>query len=198
MPAVAQDMPVDVMHLMNRIAFPLDRVAHNCHAVSLAIVRSGIYPGSRVARGSAVGVMGQHSWVIGDGGPYDFEAHIIDATLWSYDPRVTGVWQGTYRDNVHRPHGWGHFMQGERPHSSGDLPVSLTPSTPLSIEARMFLHMLGPLDHRGWMMVANLPVQGWPAREITEAMLDTPSLAALVRIDIEGMLTDRNPSGVYF
>ncbi|QGJ88930.1 hypothetical protein PBI_TEAMOCIL_79 [Microbacterium phage Teamocil] len=190
-------MPEDVALLMGRIDFPLDRVAHNCHAVSHAIVASGIVPGARVARGAAVGVIGQHSWVVADGGPYDMDAHIIDATIWSYDATVPRVWQGTYRDGVHRPHGWGHFMQGDKPSHHGGETVTLTPSTPLSIEANMFLHMLGELDNRGWMQVAHLPVQGWPAREVIEAMLDTPNLAVFVPVDIAGMLTDRNPGGLY-
>lgn len=190
-------MPDDVASLMERIGFPLDRVAHNCHAVSHAIVQSGFYPGSRVARGAARGVMGQHSWVVGDGGPYDPEAHVIDATLWSYDEKVPRLWQGSYRDGVHRPHGWGHFLQGDKPHSHGGDILTLTPREPLSIDARMFLHMLGPLDIRGWMMVASLPVKGWPSAEIIAAMDDTPSLSALVPVDILGMLTDRNPGGLY-
>lgn len=194
----AGEMPDDVMRLMNKIGFPLDRVAHNCHAVSLAIVKSGILPGARVARGACLGVMGQHSWVVHDGGPYDWDAHIIDATLWSYDPNVRRVWQGSYRDDRHKPHGWGHFAQANRPARGDDIPIELTPSKPLSIEARLFLHMLGPLDLRGWHGVAHLPVQGWPAAEIITAMCETPALAALVPIDIEGMLTDRNPTGVYF
>lgn len=195
-PALA--MPEDVTRLMELIEFPLDRVAHNCHAVSHAIVQSGLLSDSRVARGSAVGVLGQHSWVVHDGGPYDMDAHVIDATLWSYDPSVRRVWQGTYRDGTHRPHGWGHFMQGDKPHSHGGDVIDLAVSPDaLSMEAKMFLHMLGPLDIRGWMQVAHLPVQGWPAREVIEAMLDTPSLAVLVPVDIAGMLTDRNPGGLY-
>lgn len=198
MSLVAQAIPDDVMRLMSQIAFPLDRVAHNCHAVSLALVKSGVYPGARVARGTAKGVgVGQHSWVVADGGPYDWDAHIIDATLWSYDPTVPRLWQGTYRDNMHRPHGWGHFTRGARPESGDGEAVTLTPKTPLTVESQLFLHLLGPLDIRGWHAVAHLPVSGWPAAEIIEAILDTPSLAVLVPVDIEGMLTNRNPGGLY-
>lgn len=202
MSRIAQDMPEDVMRLMNSIAFPLDRVAHNCHAVSLAIVKSGIYPGARVARGTAVGVAGQHSWVVADFDPelsvYDPEAHIIDATLWSYDETVPRVWQGTYEDEVHRPHGWGHFLESRMPVNLGGRELRLRINRPSSQEARDFLAMLGPLDAAGWSMVGRLPVGGWPAREIIGYMLDTPGIDIHVPIDIEGHLTDRNPGGVYF
>lgn len=195
----AQDMPEDVMALMNQIAFPLDRVSHNCHAVSLAIVKSRIYPGARVARGSCKGVMGQHSWVaLGD--PYDDHAGIIDATLWSYDPAVKGVWTGALTGVGwrHRPQGYGHFFRGTRPEHHGGETVVLKPAAfqALSVDAIEFLDMLGPLDIGGWMMVGNLPMQGWPAREIIEAMLDS-DLGVYVPIDIVGMVTDRNPSGLY-
>lgn len=39
--------------------------------------------------------------------------------------------------------------------------------------------------------------QNWPAAEIIAAIDDTKALSALVPIDILGMLTDRNPSGLY-
>lgn len=188
-------MPHSVHDLMSRVGYPLDRIAQHCHAVSLAIVRSGLYPGSRVARGTAKGVGGQHSWVV-VGDAYDPDAPLIDATLWSYDPTVTGVWEGTYRDEVHRPHGWGHFLRGVAPQHHGGATVHLARDP--GPAARQFLSSIGaPFDVKGWIQVASLPVQGWPAREVIEAMLDTPTLSPLVPIDIAGMLTDRNPGGLY-
>ncbi len=56
--------------------------------------------------------------------------------------------------------------------------------------------MLGPLDRRGWATLAHAPVEGWPAGEILGAMCDS-GMEAVVPIDIIGMLTDRNPSGLY-
>ena len=41
------------------------------------------------------------------------------------------------------------------------------------------------------------PVEDWPAGEIFAAMDDTEGLKALVPIDKLGMLTDRNPGGLY-
>lgn len=48
------------------------------------------------------------------------------------------------------------------------------------------------------MVLANGPMQGWPAPEIIEAMMDTDGLGALVPIDIRGMLTGRNPGEAYW
>jgi hypothetical protein len=197
MPEIAQDMPQDVFDLMAGIGFPFDKVAHNCHAVSVAIVKHRLYDNARVARGWAKGVGSQHSWVAIDGDPYDPDGRIIDATLWSYDPTVSRVWAGRLSDGVHKPHGAGHFMTVGMPYNHGDREIRLIINRPMSERARNFLRMLGPLDYKGWWQVAHLPVEGWPAREIIEAMLDTPALAVLVPVDIVGMITDRNPQGIY-
>lgn len=172
-------------------------VAQNCHVVSLAIVKSGLYPGARVARGTCEGVGGQHSWVAVDGDPYNPHGRILDATLWSYDPTVPDIWTGTLNDLRHRPHGAGGFLSAGMPYHHGGREVRLIVNRPLSEDARDFLAILGPLDLKGWMQVAHLPVEGWPAREIIEAMLDTPQTAMLVPVDIAGMITDRNPGGAY-
>ena len=199
----APPVPEGVRRLAESVGSDPLSWAFNCHAASLAIVQSGIYPGARVARGFAHGVPGQHSWVVADygaDGVYDFDAHIIDATLWSYDLTVTNVWQGTYRDGRHSPHGQGVYWQGERPQPvAEEQAIVLAPHVleRLSVEAHEWLDEVGPLDARGWMTLAKLPVRGWPAREVIEAMDDTPALAAFVPIDILGHLTDRNPGGVY-
>jgi hypothetical protein len=195
-PAPITEVPPQVATLMERIGFT-GNVALNCHVVSLAIVRAGILPNARVARGHAVGVgFGQHSWVV-VGNPYNPLAHIVDATLWSYDATVPDVWQGTMRDGIHSPHGYGMFIQGERPHRHDGEPIALTPTEPLTRRAQDFLNALGPLDYRGWHQVAHLPVNGWPAREVLTAMHQTPGLSALIPIDILGMATDLNPGGLY-
>jgi len=189
-------VPEDVATLMESIGFT-GKVEHNCHVVSLAIVQSGVYPKARVARGWAPGIDSQHSWVAIWGDPYDSTGGIIDATRWSYDDRIPGVWLGTLAESGYRPHGAGHFMTAGMPHNHGGREVRLIVNHPLSADAVDFLRILGPLDYSGWAEVAHLPVEGWPAREIIGAMLDTPQVAVLVPIDIAGMITDRNPQGIY-
>jgi len=190
-------IPADVIELCGQIDMAPEDVAYNCHGVSLAIVRAGLRPGARVARGFAQGVIGQHSWVV-LGDPYDENVPIIDATLWSYDPDVKGIWSGTAKENRHIPHGAGHYFRGNPPQHHGGDTIYLHPKTPLSDSARKFLRMIGaPFDAMGWMEVAHLPVEGWPSREIIEAMLDTPGIDVFVPIDIAGMVTDRNPGRLY-
>jgi hypothetical protein len=190
-------IPEDVRALSENIGRDPEQVYHNCHAVSLAIVKSGFWPNARVARGFAKGVgMSQHSWVV-LGDPYDLDARIIDATLWSYDPSVPGIWEGTGRDGIHKPHGSGHFMMGDPPKHYGGETIHLTPKTPLSPKALRWLKNGGaPFDYRGWSDVGHLPVGGWPAGEILRAMHES-DLGAIIPIDVLGMATDVNPSGLY-
>ena len=177
---------------------PLEQFTHQCHKASLSIVRSGLVPGSRVARGTCRGVGGQHSWVVVGDDVYAPNAQIIDPTLWSYDPSVTGVWYGSARDGRHVPHnGRGSIWTWGKPVAPREDPVPLQPKQPLSPLAQMFLEVVGPLDRWGWGQLMQAPVKGWPAGEIIAAMDDTPALSALVPIDLLGMLTDRNPSGLY-
>lgn len=184
------------------IDWPFEKWAHQCHAVSIAIVKH--YGIGRVARGSARGVMGQHSWItLGD--PYDPDATIVDPTLWSYDDTVTGIIVTTIDAGRHHPHGWAdglNIMAWGCPEAGGEPEIKLTPTTPLSGHAVAFLDMCrsaaGPLDRRFYMSLAShAPVGGWPAAEIITALCETPELAFVVPVDIEGMLTDRNPGGLY-
>lgn len=177
-----------------------EEIAHQCHGVSHAILQAGLVQG-RVARGRCYGVRGQHSWIVAGPDCYDPMVRIIDPTLWSYDDEVPDVWEGALADGRHHPHGW---LQGRSIWSWGrpDRPtgriVHLAAGLELSDGARRFLKALGPLDARGWSTLANeAPVSGWPAGEIFAAMNDTPALAAVVPIDKLGMLTDRNPGGLY-
>lgn len=194
--AEAWQTPDDVKALAEQAGKDGDTWWRNCHAASLAIVKAGIYPNARVARGLARNVPGQHSWVV-LGDVYDHDAEIIDATMWSYDPTVRSVLRTTVGARTHFAHGCGIFLNGSRPYNHGGTVVKLEPSTKLGAEAREFLAMLGPLDHAGWMDVANMPVEGWPAVEIIAAMDDTEGLSALIPIDVLGHLTDRNPGGLY-
>lgn len=181
------------------IGLPFERTARQCHAVSSAIVRSRAIPGARVARGACDGVPGQHSWVV-VGDPYEPGAPIVDATLWSYDETVSGIWTGRYSlTGRHTPHGGEGRMAPWRITRGDGGTICLAPLAEfyLPAEARDFLATLGPLDATGWMRLGNAPVRGWPAAAIIAAMADTPQLRALVPIDRLGMLTDRNPGGSY-
>ncbi|MEO6157149.1 MAG: hypothetical protein ABIQ39_05915 [Ilumatobacteraceae bacterium] len=179
---------------------PLKKWSHQCHAASLAVVKSGVLgEPARVARGSCPGVAGQHSWVVLGNDCYVYDAIVIDPTLWSYDDRVDGLWVGNADERPHRPHGAGDIFDWGKPTSYGGEAIKLRPARALSADAKRFLRMLGPLDRRGWMELAShAPVEGWPAGEILTAVENTPELAALVPVDRIGMLTDLNPGGLYF
>lgn len=180
------------------IGEPFERTAHRCHEISLKIVKSGILPEpGRVARGTCYGVGGQHSWIVVGDDCYDPYALIVDPTLWSYDSTVSGVWFGRLGARRHRPHGTGSIWDFGKPVAQGGEVITLTPSESLSSEARDFLKLLGPLDRRGWATLTSAPVEGWPAGEILAAIKDTPELSALVPVDQLGMLTNRNPGGLY-
>ena len=183
---------------------PLDHWATQCHAASVELVKSDGYEQARVARGTCTGVFGQHSWVVLGNDCYDDDAVIVDPTLWSYDESVKGVWVGSYRDGKHEPHGKGSIWRWGRPNEASEEPMELTPRQPWSREAQRFLGLLGPLDMKGWIQLAHAPVEGWPAGEIIDALCETPhptipdsTMAGYVPIDIVGMVTDRNPNGLY-
>lgn len=177
-----------------KILAPLDRWGKSCHQASLAVVQQ---LGGRVARGGCRGVGGQHSWAVTGSDCYDLDAVIVDGTLWSYDKAIDGIWVGTLRDGLHRPHGMGSIWDWGKPSPPKGSIIRLTPSHGLSGIARKFLKLVEPLDRDGWHTLAIAPVEGWPAGEILAAMDDTEALAALVPIDRLGMLTDRNPGGLY-
>lgn len=185
---------------------------HQCHAASLHLIRSGeLSMWSRVARGYSPLVQGQHSWVVlGDSQTseladvYDPDAVIIDPTLWSYTDTVEGIWYGTAVDGLHIPHGAGTTsipqLMEERPRPASYSDVirpDMHAYRRLSVEGIQFLAFVGGLDARGWIWLMQQPMSGWPSKDIIELMLDTPQLAAFVPIDLAGMLTDRNPSGLY-
>lgn len=176
-----------------KILRPLKNWGHNCHGASKRLVDNGI--GTRVARGWCRGVQSQHSWaVIGD--CYQPEL-IIDPTLWSYRDDVKGIFIGTPEAYGHRPHGSGSIWEWGKPRAGNGPVIELTPEKKLSQAALLFLEMVGPLDREGWANLTKAPVGGWPAAEIIAAIDDTKELSALVPIDLIGMLTDRNPSGLY-
>jgi hypothetical protein len=194
---VARMAAADVNDLADQIGVPFPQWAHACHRISLQLLRTGAFGPGRVARGFAPNVGIQHSWMVLGEDCYDPGAIIVDPTLWSYDPAIQGILVGQARGLGHRPHGAGSIWSYGKPVSAGGPAIALTPAAPLSSSAKMFLDMLGPLDRQGWGVLAECPVEGWPAGEILGAMDDTKDLTALVPIDTLGMTTDRNPGGLY-
>lgn len=189
---------LDVAEVEKAIKIPFKKWAHQCHGISLAIIQAGLVEG-RVARGSCMGVGGQHSWIVVGDDCYDQKAQIVDPTLWSYDATVKGIWYGTYKGGRHEPFGgFDSIWKWGRPSDPTGPVVELTPAFKMSKDATMFLDMMGPLDVRGWAMLVNhAPVGGWPAGEIFAAIDDTERLSVLIPVDKLGMVTDRNPGGLY-
>lgn len=176
----------------------LTKYRHQCHAASLAIVRTGLLgPVARVARGWHPSIRGQHSWVI-VGDPYDDSALILDATLWSYVEGRPAIQSGTMATLPHRPHGYGYLFDAGGPPPPPEGPVITLKG--FSKEAEGFLDMIAPdgLDARGWNALCKLPVKGWPSKEIITKVAKDKRLSALVSIDIVGMVTDLNPGKYYW
>lgn len=169
--------------------------SEQCHVAALAIVREGIFPVARVARGVCKGVGGQHSWVVLGSDPYADDLNIIDPTLWSYDKSVKGVWYGSPSDGRHTPKGKGSIWSWGRPANAKGEAIDIEPEGGWSKDAADFIDLLGPLDYDGWRVLSHAPVQGWPAGEILTAI--HARFPNLVPIDVLGMTTDLNPGGLY-
>lgn len=185
---------------------PVREWYRNCHVASLRIVRTGAFGPARVVRGTAGGVMSQHSWIVIGAAPqgatrpdpWDGGAVIADPTLWSYQGGEPCVQFAKNSLKTHVPHGTGSIWGYGRPANCppGDA-VELGWTQPPSQAAQVFLDILGPLDKRGWIELAHCPVQGWPSGEIIAAVADTFG-SAHVPVDILGMITERNPHGLYW
>lgn len=176
----------------------LDQWAHRCHECSLALVRTGLLDqDARVARGFCGSVASQHSWVV-IGDPYDENAPIVDGTLWSYTDQDPRLFVNPRGNAQYTPHGAGSIWEYGKPDAPTKDVITLDAELPKL--AADFLEMMAPdgLDYRGWNVIAHAPVSGWPAREIIGAMYDDERLRALIPVDIVGMLTDKNPGGLYW
>jgi len=204
----ARAIASDAERLAGLIGVPYSKWAGKCHQIALAILRTGEFGPGRIARGRAPGVRSQHSWIVLGDDVYDGQAIIVDPTITPSMAREHGGDSPLLADAdpivvsmahrlPHRPHGAGSIWAYGRPENARGAVIELTPAQPLSGLAQSFLDMLGPLDIRGWGFLAHCPVRDWPAGEIIAAMDDTPELKALVPIDILGMVTDRNPGGLY-
>lgn len=189
-----------VASIAEEIGVPYPQWINQCHAISLAILRTGRFGYGRIARGSCVGVPGQHSWIVLDKDVYNSKAIIVDPTMAHHVKDKRGI-VADYACNLpHNPKGKGNIFHGpHRPTSCGDEPVTLVePEGGWSGRARQFLRMVGPLDQRGWGSLFEGPMEGWPAAEIVQAALNTPGMSAWVPIDIKGMLTETNPGNLYW
>ena len=195
---------MDLAAAVTAIGMTVDKWKNRCHEISLALLQSRLFKEEfplarpRIARGFAKGVPSQHSWIALSGDPYDRGAAILDPTLWTWRKDIEGIWQGTLADGIHTPHGAGHILAWGKPCSQGGRTIHLKLGD-LSDEARQFLGLLGPLDAEGWqMLLSQAPVEGWPAGEIMDCAYEHEALRALIPIDRVGMLTDRNPEGLYW
>lgn len=202
---MTEDVHGHILELLD----PITRFKTDCHVASLMIASSASKvglpnaPRTRVARGTCEGAGGQHSWVV-VGDPYNPE-WIIDPTIWHYrryepepiivrgDSSVVGQWV---------PHGSGNIWDwGRPPRAVGGVEhgyVLTPPKGGWSDGARQFLDLIGPLDVKGWAVLAHAPVQGWPSKEIIKQMYKDPVIGPHVPIDIVGMMTDENPKGLYW
>jgi hypothetical protein len=200
----------DLRDVADAIGWPHTTWRGNCHAVSHAIVTAGLIPHARVARGACLGVLGQHSWIVAptaDGNLGDCHADnavIVDPTLWTYRDDVAGIYIGRASEHRwHQPFGKGdHIMNiGRPPHPEPEetiIPLAPDAYDALSSRARHWVdRLLGPLTLRGWIDLATTTMIGWPSGEIIRAMHDTPGIAGVIPIDIVGMLTNLDPSGLY-
>jgi hypothetical protein len=177
----------------------LDKWSHRCHEASLALVRTGLLPeGARVARGWRVGVGSQHSWIV-FGNAYETPC-IVDPTYWSYSGEAPYIFTSNFdMAEYYRPHGAGIFLIGdmEEPYVREREEIKLDGLSP---KAMKFLKTFAPdgLDAMGWNKVGKLPMTGWPSKEIVTAMAKDKRVRALLQIDIIGMVTDLNPSNLYW
>ena len=185
---------LDPQEWAEAIERPLDTWHGSCHSVSIACIRAGLVENARIARGMAIRITSQHSW-ISLGNPYDHNTVYVDPTWWAWwQPNEPMIWVGNRKSGLHRPHGAGSIWAWGKPVSTGGKPITLDG---LSAEAQGFMDMLGPLDRVGWSRLLTAPVEGWPAAEIIGKAYDDDRLSPWIPIDIVGMLTDHNPDGLY-
>jgi hypothetical protein len=177
------------------VGTPLVDFAYQCHAASLALVHA--LGEGRVARGTRPGVLAQHSWVVLGNDCYSPAAKVLDPTLWSYQNQHPYVWNGLSVEGLYCPHGSGSiWAYGRPPRPTGPvIELAVDPGE----EATAFLEFCAPkgLDREGWSVLLHAPVEDWPAAAVVEAAYQTPAIAALLPVDIVGMLTDLNPGELY-
>ncbi len=194
-PSTIEEIPVADLEAI--VGSPFETWGGHCHEVSIAIVKAQVFKGSRVARGWAKGVVGQHSWIVVGPDCYASNAEIVDPTIWAYSKTVKTVWYGRAEQGWHFPHGAGVIWDGGRPENASPGEEVWLDKSDLSEPAKTFLSYVEPLDYHGWCVLASLPVGGWPAAEIHLALQRDTRLRGCSPIDVLGMLTDINPSALY-
>lgn len=191
-------MPELTQAVIEEAIGPIEKFHHQCHAASLALVKSGVLPGKnwRVARGWSRGIGGQHSWAV-QGDPYARSSRVVDITMWSYQRHIAKIYcpKNLYD---HEPHGYGYLVPQviERP----SIPeVTDLPLERLSDETLEWLQMRYPngIGMQDLNRLVNGPMLAWNSREFIGA-LSLSRYKQFVPIDIRGMLTDENPGGLYF
>lgn len=186
------------------ISIPLERWHGQCHTVSLAIVKKKLFGPSRVARGTCEGVGSQHSWVVLSARPgsmYEKSTPLLDPTLWTYRDDVEGLFFGTCASKWHTPKGAGDLWAFGCPQSPGG--EELIPKEPITGSATSFLRFLkttaGTLSYGFWMrFFSQCPMANPPIlRDLIDACYRDERIRGAIPVDIVGMLTDHNPSGLY-
>lgn len=188
-----------ITNVANEILMPLKQWHRRCHEASIAIIESCRIANLSIARGACNGVGGQHSWVVCGHDAYAENVWVIDPTLWSYRKDVQGIYVGPASKYRHLPHGDGNIFNWGRPNPPiGPVKLLRPPEKGWSKMAEIFLESLGPLDKRGWEVLANAPVRGWPAFEILGAILEDEDLRHFVPIDVVGMaFWEKAPKNLY-
>jgi len=188
----------NVNAIADEIGVRIEKWPGRCHEVSLAILRTGRFGRGRMCRGTAPGITSQHSWFVLGDDCYAEDAIVVDPTI---VPATLGEPYIVVRKGLegHKPHGSGSIWTWGQPTTGGGPDVELNPAVKAELgpAARAFLRMIEPLDASGWAVLAHAPVGGWPAGEIFTAM-DASGMGGLIPIDVRGMITDLNPSGLYW
>lgn len=196
--AEASTITKDLAAVEQAIGEPAVNWGNRCHEISLKVLRTRLFGPGRVARGMAISVIGQHSWIVLGADCYDPGAVLVDPTI--------GPLHGEPVINVglndlvsHAPHGLGSIWQYGRPAPATGPVIELPGFGSLSGAAREFLELAGyPFDYQGWCALASSPVQDWPAAEILTAVYQMPALKMTPPIDHVGMLTGINPKELYW
>lgn len=177
---------------------PRELWQNRCHEISLALLKSNLFDGveARMARGAGMHIGSQHSWIVTGRDVYDDKAIVVDPT-WSSTVMSKPLVMFVPNLTAHRPHGYGEFEKYP-PHGDGEEIGPPDPSQRLSDWIKVARLANGePLDLKFWVGMVHGPMLGWPSAEVVDWLCSVSTMVAFVPIDLQGMLTDRNPNGLY-